>query len=112
MIIGFARALERDARQRVDIGRKRWREYRIAFDNTGITIGRLLAEAGPVYQRNRQPAFREVDRHRNADNTCAKNNRIGACHGRLGLLLRQPMSFIWIVSGSRAMTRAVPETLC
>ena len=48
MIISFARALERDARQAAEIGRKRGRKYCVAFDNPGVAIGRLLAEAGPV----------------------------------------------------------------
>ena len=71
MVIGIARALEHDARERAQIGRKRRRKYRIAFDNAGIAIGRLLAEPGSINQRHRKPALREMERHRNADNACA-----------------------------------------
>jgi hypothetical protein len=48
MIVGLARAPEGDPQQRAEIGWKCRREYRVAFDDAGVAIGSLLADARAV----------------------------------------------------------------
>src|ERR1700690_2789319 len=80
MIVRLARALERDARQRAEIGRERRRKNSIALDHAGIAIGGLLAHAGAIDQRNAQAPLGEMQRNRGADNAGAENDGVRACH--------------------------------
>ena len=67
MIVGFRRALERDAKQRQPIRRKGLRKDGVAFDDAGIAVGGPLRRPGAVDQRNRKPAFDEMQRDRGSD---------------------------------------------
>ena len=78
VIIDDGRAFQRDLREVGEIRREgRW-EYRIAFDNSGIAIGRALTRALPVDQGDRQAALGEMDGNGGADDTRAEHHDIRA----------------------------------
>ena len=105
MIIGLARALERDARQRAEIGRERRREHRVALDHAGIAIGGLLAHAGAIDQRHAQAALGEMQRDRGADNAGAEHDGVRACHVTVFPFRTRSSAFIWNRSALRRYDR-------
>src|SRR5262249_54472646 len=60
-------ALERDPQQRRKAARKWMRQQRAAFDDAGVAVGRFLARPAPVDERDREPALREMQCDRRAD---------------------------------------------
>ena len=60
MIIGFRRALERNAQERRKARRERRRKDRVAFDDAGIAVGRALARPAAIDQRDRDAALGEM----------------------------------------------------
>src|SRR5215475_10955666 len=100
MIVRLARTLERDADKAANI---RWEcgwKYCVAFDDPGVAIGRLLADARSIDERNAHPASGEVQRYRCADNAGAQNHCICACHVQPpGQLDR----YIWIAGAKSAI---------
>src|SRR6185369_11048367 len=65
------------------MGRKRRREYRVAFDDTGIAVGCLFADPRAVDQGNAETTFGEMQRHRGAYNAGTENHYISTCHAHL-----------------------------
>ena len=93
VVVGFRRALERNADERGETRGKARREQRVALDDAGVAIRRALPRLAAVHQRDGKSALGEVEGHRDTDDTGAEHDRVGASHetfpvrsagGRLG----------------------------
>ena len=82
MVVGFRRALERDAKQCHPIRRKGLRKDGVAFDNAGIAVGGPLPRTSAVDQRNRKPALDEMQRDRGSDDAGSQHDDIGPRHSK------------------------------
>ena len=80
MVVGLRRPLEGDAEERTEARRELRRKQRVAFDDAGIAVGGALSGIAAVDEGDGKAALGEMQRHRNADDTGAEHDRIGASH--------------------------------
>src|SRR5215475_8806182 len=65
----------RDGKQRSPVPRHRIGPQRLALDDPGVSVARLLARLPAVDKRNRPSATLQLQGSSNADHSGAKNNR-------------------------------------
>ena len=80
VVVRFRRLLERDAHERGQASRKARRKQRVGLDDAGVAVGRALPRLAAVDQRDGKAALGEMERHRDADDTGAEHDRVGASH--------------------------------
>ena len=78
MIIGQRGTLQRDPRKFLKACRKGRRKHRVAFDNSGIAVGRALPRLAAVDQRHGEAALDQMKRDRGADYTGSKHDDVTA----------------------------------
>ena len=117
MVVRIGRALERDLGEPREPAGKRRRKHRVALDDAGVAVRGLLARPAAVDQRDREPAPREVQRGRDADDAGAEDDRIGARHERCSGACPMTVSPIYGSRGAKSVSRtggmtAMPPSSC
>jgi len=80
VVVGLGRPLESYAEEPPETGRELRRKQRVAFDDAGIAVGGALSGIAAVEEGDGKAALGKMQRHRNADDTGAEHDRIGASH--------------------------------
>ena len=80
VVVRFRCLLERNADEGGQASRETRRKQRVGLDDAGVAVGRALPRLAAVDQRDGKAALGEVQGDRDADDTGAEHDRVGASH--------------------------------
>jgi hypothetical protein len=80
VVVRFRRLLERDADEGGEASREARRKQRVGLDDAGVAIRGALPRFTAVHQGDGKAALGEVQGNRDADDTGAEHDRVGASH--------------------------------